>query len=94
MANEIPQKLKYVPIGVEGVVEVNAHVVGNSLIDSLRKIFTVDSHMEQGDFFMDRSLELLEKHLQLMQLGEQNSIQDRYMASVFTFLCCAAESEV
>jgi hypothetical protein len=92
MANDIPQKLKYTPIGVEGVVEVNAHLVGNSLIDSLRRAFTIDSQMEQGDFFMDRSMDLLEKHLQLMKLNDQITIQDRYMQSVFNVLCCTAES--
>jgi hypothetical protein len=92
MAKDIPQNLKYTPIGVEGVVEVNAHLVGSSLIDSLRRTFTVDSQMEQGDYFMDRSMGLLEKHLQLMLLGDQNTIRDRYLKSVFNGLCCAAES--
>jgi hypothetical protein len=86
MANDIPQNLKYTRIGVEGVVEVNAHLVGSSLIDSLRRTFTIDSQMEQGDSFMDRSLNLLEKHLQLMLLREQNIIRQRYIESVFNGL--------
>ncbi|KAF8494121.1 hypothetical protein F5888DRAFT_1718773 [Russula emetica] len=79
MANDIPQNLKYTRIGVEGVVEVNAHLVGSNLIDSLRRTFTIDSQMEQGDNFMDRSLNLLENHLQLMLLREQNTIRERYI---------------
>jgi len=92
MANDIPQSLKYTPIGVEGVVEVNAHLVGGSLIDSLRKTFTVDRQIEQADFFMDRSLNLLEKHLRLMLLRDQIAIQTPFMESVFNGLCCATES--
>jgi hypothetical protein len=92
MVNDIPQNLKYTLIGVEGVVEVNAHLVGGSLVDSLRRTFTIDSQMEQGDNFMDRSRGLLEKHLQLMQLREQIAIRQHYMRSVFDALCCAAES--
>ena len=92
MANDIPKNLKYTPIGVEGVVEVNAHLVGGSVIDSLRRTFTIDSQMEQGDYFMDRSLDLLEKHLQMMLLREQITIQQGYMESVFHDLCCSAES--
>jgi hypothetical protein len=89
--NDIPNNLKYTPIGVEGVVEVNAHLVGGSVIDSLRRTFTIDSQMEQGDYFMDRSLDLLEKHLQLMLLHEQVPIKKSYLKSVFNYLCCAAE---
>jgi len=79
MANDIPQKSKYTPIGVEGVVEVNAHLVGSSLIDSLRRTFTIEGKMEQGDYFMDRSMDLLEKHLQLMEFSEQSAIRIRYL---------------
>jgi hypothetical protein len=50
--------------------------------------------MEQGDYFMDRSMDLLEKHLQLMEFSEQSAIRIRYLKSVFNVLCCAAESEV
>lgn len=76
---------------MEGTVEVNAHLVGGSLIDSLRRTFTIDSQMEQGDNFLDRSLELLERHLQLMQLNEQIAIRQRYMRSVLDVLCRVAE---
>ena len=92
MTSNVPQKSKYTPIGAEGVVEVNVHLVGSSLIDSLRRTFTVGSQMEQGDYFMDRSLDLLEKHLQLMLLRDQANIRTRYMKSVFNVLRCATES--
>ena len=92
MANNTPKNLKYTPIGVEGVVEVNAHLVGGSLIDSLRRIFTVDRQMEQGDYFMDRSLNLLEKHLQLMILRDQMAIRTQFTESVVNVLCCATGS--
>jgi hypothetical protein len=91
MAIDIPRNLKYTPIGVEGVVEVNARLVGSGLIDSLRRTMTVDSQMEEGDYFMDRSMDLLEKHLQLMRLREQTIIRTRYIKSVFNVLCCATE---
>lgn len=78
MANDIPQNLKYIPI----VVDFNGHLVGSSLIDSLLRTFTIDSQMDQGDHFMDRSLDLLEKHIQLMLLREQNAIRQRFMKSV------------
>jgi hypothetical protein len=91
MANDIPRNLKYTPIGVEGVVEVNAHLVGSSLIDSLRRTFSVDSQMEQGDYFTDRSMDLLERHLQLMRLTDQIAIGNRYMKSVFN-VCVALPS--
>ena len=92
MANNIPKNLKYIPIGVEGVVEVNAHLVGDSLIDSLRRTFTVNRQIEQADYFMDRSLNLLEKHLQLMLLSDQMTIRSQYLLSVFSVLCCATGS--
>ena len=90
---DIPQNMKYTPIGVEGIVEVNAHLVGGSLIDSLRKTFTIGSQLEQGDYFMDRSLDLLEKHLKLMLLSEQITIQRGYMKLVFNSLYYSAESD-
>lgn len=90
--NDTPQNLTYTPIGVQGVVEVSAHLVGNSLIDSLRRIFTTNSQIEQGDFLMDRSLDLLERHHRLMVRKDQKVVRHSYMKSVFNVLCCAAES--
>ncbi len=85
MANNT-QKLNYTPISVEGVFEVNGRFGGWNPIDSLRDIFTVDSQVEQGDYFMDRSRNLLEKHLQLMDLEDQTTVRHRYMKSVSTFV--------
>ena len=90
--NDTPQNLPYIPIGVDGVVEVRGHLVGSSLIDGLRRIFATDSQMEQGDYHMDRSVDLLYRHLQLMALKDQNAIRHRFLKSVFNVLCCAAES--
>lgn len=92
MANDIPQNLKYTPIGVEGVIEVNAHLARGNLLDSLRRTFTIDSQMDEGDYFMDRSLGLLEKHFKLMRLIEQNNTLDQYLKLVSNYLCCAVES--
>ena len=92
MADNIPQNLKYTPVRVEGVVEVDARLVGGSLIDSLRRTFTIDRQIDRGDYFMDRSLNLLEKHLQLMLLSDQMTIQTQYTGSVFNVLCCATGS--
>jgi hypothetical protein len=60
------------------VVEVSGHVLGRSLIDGLRKNFFPSSQVEQGDHYMDRSRELLQRHLELIQLDEQNTIRDYY----------------
>jgi len=32
----------------------------------------------QGDFFMDRSRGLLERHLQMLRLSDQNTIRSQY----------------
>jgi hypothetical protein len=48
--------------------------------------------MDEGDYFLDRSLDLLQRHLQLMLLSEQVAIRQRYLESVFHVLCRAAES--
>jgi len=76
-------KPNYTPISVEGVVEVNGRFGGWNLIDGLRGFFTTDSQVDEGDYFMDRSRHLLEKHLQLMDLEDQNNLRYRYFKSVF-----------
>jgi hypothetical protein len=88
MANNAPPKINCTPISVEGVVEVNGRFGGWNPIDSLRGFFTVDSQVEEGDYFMDRSRNLLERHLQVMALGDQTTIHDRFTKSVFN-VCIA-----
>ena len=95
MANDVPQHLRYIPVGAEGVIEVNAHLVGGSLIDSLRRTFTTDSQMEEGDFFMGRSRNLLHRHQQLMLVREKVAIRQHLVESVFKcFVLCCQVSEV
>ncbi|KAH9978289.1 hypothetical protein BJV74DRAFT_142156 [Russula compacta] len=77
MANNFSQN--YAPKIVEGAVEVTGHIIGRSLIDGLRKSFTTSSQVEEGDYFMDQSRDLLQKHLQLIQLNEQTIIRHRYV---------------
>jgi hypothetical protein len=88
MASNAPQNLNYTPVSVEGVIEVNGRFGGWNPIDSLRNFFTVDSQVEEGDYFMDRSRHLLDRHLQLMALQDQNNLCNRYVESVFN-VCVA-----
>src|SRR5216683_275639 len=67
---------------VEAVVEVAGHLLGRTVIDYLRKNLMTSRQVEQGDDYMDRSRELLQKHLQLMELDEQARVRDNYMKSV------------
>jgi hypothetical protein len=60
------------------IVEVSGHVLGRSLIDGLRRNIFPSGQVEQGDHYMDRSRELLQKHLKLIQLHEKDTILDYY----------------
>jgi len=78
MANNISHN--YAIEIASNVMEVNNHLVGRSLIDGLRRTFTFTTghEVEQGDFFMDRSRGLLEAHLQMLRLNDQNTIRSKY----------------
>jgi hypothetical protein len=90
MASNALPKLNYTPVSVQGVVEVNGRFGGWNPIDSLRGFFTIDGQVEEGDYFMDRSRHLLEKHLQMMDLEDQTNVRNSYKESDFQRLCRAA----
>jgi hypothetical protein len=64
------------PVG--GVVEVAGPLIGRSIIDGLRTTFSASGQMKKGDYFMDRSRELLRRHLQLMEVDEQDAIRAQF----------------
>jgi hypothetical protein len=89
MTDNITQN--YTPVMVGGYVRVTGHLIGRSLIDSLRGTFATGGLLEQGDYFMDQSRDLLEKHLQLIFLRDQTTIRYRFLMSVFS-VCVALPS--
>jgi hypothetical protein len=58
-----------------GVFEVASHVLGRKVINSLRKNFTSNGKMRSGDFYMNQSREILQRHLQIMDLADQSTIR-------------------
>lgn len=62
-------------VNVGGVVEVTGPLIGWSIIDGLRRKFSASGQMEEGDYFMDRSRELLRRHLQLIEVNDQDTIR-------------------
>jgi hypothetical protein len=65
-----------------GTIEVTGHLDGRNLIGGLWKTFFTGSLVQDGDYFMDRSRALLQRHLKLMKLRDQNIIRDNYAALV------------
>jgi len=61
-----------------GAVEVSGPLLGRNLIDGLRKNFLTSGQKQQGDVLMDQSRELLQKHLWLLELQEQEDIGGHY----------------
>ena len=76
MANDFSQT--YAPAIVGATVEVAGHLVGRSLVDGLRSLFSTGTHVHKGDHFMDQSRHLLQQHLELMEFEEQNVIRRDY----------------
>ena len=68
----------YGPEIAGGVFEVTSHLVGKSVVDSLRKNFTGDGKMRRGDFYMNQSRELLRRHLEIIRLDDKTAIQEKY----------------
>lgn len=66
-----------VEVTVGGVVDVSSPLIGRSIIDGLRTKFSTGSQMQQGDYFMDRSRDLLRRHLQLIEVHQQDTIRLR-----------------
>jgi hypothetical protein len=63
---------------VGGTIEVTGHLDGRSLISGLWRTIFTGSLVQDGDYFMDQSRALLQRHLKLMQLEDQNVIRYNY----------------
>jgi hypothetical protein len=63
---------------VGGVIEVTGSPDGRRLISGLWRIFTTSYQVQKGDFLMDRSRGLLQRHLKRMRLEDQNIIRESY----------------
>jgi hypothetical protein len=63
---------------IGGVIEVTGSPDGRHLISGLWKIFTTSYQVQKGDFLMDRSRGLLQRHLKRMRLEDQNVIRETY----------------
>ena len=88
MANEVSQN--YVPeylLGGTVDVEVTGPLVGRSLFNGLRRKFSTSGQIEKGDYFMDRSRELLRRHLQLIRADEQVAIRKQFDELVLSSIC-------
>ena len=69
---------------VETIFESACHLLGGAaVIDFLRRNLITGGQVQQGDEFMDQSRDLLQKHLELMRLEEQNRIRRDYLKSVY-----------
>lgn len=62
-------------VTVDGVVNVSSSFIGRSIIDGLWRRLTVSSQIQEGDYFMDQSRLLLRRHLQLIEVREQDEIR-------------------
>ena len=64
---------------IGGVIEVTGSPEGKKcLISGLWKVFTTSYQVQKGDFLMDRSRGLLQRHLKRMRLEDQNIIRESY----------------
>ena len=66
-----------VEVTVGGVVDVAGPLIGRSIMDGIRIKFSPGSLMQEGDYFMDRSRVLLRRHLQLIEVHQQDMIRER-----------------
>ena len=66
-----------IEVNVGGVVEVNGSLIGRSIIDGFWSKFSPSSQIQEGDYYMDRSRDLLKRHLRLIDLDEQDAIWQR-----------------
>jgi hypothetical protein len=60
---------------VGGNIEVTGHLDGRSLTSGLWRTVFTGSLVQDGDYFMDRSHSLLQRHLKLMQPQDQDIIR-------------------
>lgn len=67
------------PAGIDivgGNIAVTGNLDGRSLITVLWRTLSTSSLVQDGDHFMDQALSLLQRHLKLMPLQEQNVIRE------------------
>lgn len=82
MANNVPPN--HTPDGgfidetVGGVVDVAGPLIGRNIIDGLRRKFSPSGMVQEGDFLMDRSRDLLGRHLQLMDVRDHKAIRTSF----------------
>ena len=67
---------------VGGTIEVTSHLDGRTLISGLWRTVFTGSLVQDGDYFMGRSRALLQRHLRLMPLEDQDVIRLTYDALV------------
>lgn len=70
-------------------VEVTGPLIGRSIFDGLLGQFSTSGQLEMGDYNMDRSRELLRRHLQLIEVGERVDIRRRFDELVLPFIYCS-----
>lgn len=63
---------------VGGTIEVTNHLNGRNLISGLWRTFFTGTLVQDGDYFMDRSRALLQRHFNLMRRRDQNIIRHTY----------------
>ena len=61
---------------VGGTIEITGHLDGRGLITVLWRTLSTSSLAKDGDHLMDQALSLLQRHLKLMPLQEQNVIRE------------------
>jgi hypothetical protein len=76
----------YTPQFADVFAEVASDLFKNSggLFNLLRRNFLISGQAQQGDDFMDQSRDLLQRHLQLIELSEQTRIRRGYTKSVYS----------
>ncbi|KAI9455514.1 hypothetical protein F5148DRAFT_1225766 [Russula earlei] len=70
--------MAYAPEINAGIFETSGHLIGRSLIDNIQKAFSTSRQTREGDFFMDRSRNLLQEHLDLIEVETRGKIRLHY----------------
>lgn len=89
MANNVTPNHAPDFLGGTVYVEVTGPLTGKSIFDGLLANLSTSGLMEKGDYNMDRSRELLRRHLQLMEVDEQDIIRKRFDELVLPYICCS-----
>lgn len=72
-------------VTVGGVVEVASPLIERSIIDGLWRKLSAGGQIREGDYFMDRSRDILRQHLQLIEVHDQDTIRlniDEFVKSI------------